>query len=119
MLTACSYVSQYILEGHKFYDQDTTLFLHQVLRMPRASDEKTITTSTPIPLISDLQPLDGSNGYVLQASIEAIDGNNPEVKEKAVQQLVAIKETLKHAVALAPGDRLALDTRVPLRISRP
>ena len=120
LLMTFSYVSQYVLEGHKFYDQDTTLFVHQVLQMPQASDEQAIATDTPIPPpISDLQPLDSGKGFVLQASIEAPDGNNPEVKEKAVQQLTTMKETLKQAVALAPGDRLALDTRVPMRNNRP
>ena len=119
LLTAFSYVSQYVIEGHKFYDQDTTLFVHQVLRMPQAAGDEAIATNTPIPPISDLQPLDSTKGFVLQASIEAIDGNNPEVKEKAVQQLMAIKETLKQAVTLLPGDRLALDTRVPIRNNRP
>jgi mediator of RNA polymerase II transcription subunit 18 len=119
LLTASSYVSQYVLEGHKFYDQDMTLFVHQVLKMPQAPDEQAIATNTPIPPISELQPLDGSKAFVLQASIEAVDGNNPEVKEKAVQQLMVMKETLKQAVTLAPGDRLALDTRVPMRNNRP
>ena len=68
-----------------------------------------------MPAIGELQPFDGAKGFVLQASIEALDGNNPEIKEKAVQQLVAMKETLKQAVVLKTGDRLALDTRVPMR----
>ena len=87
--------------------------------MPQGSPDQVIATHTPIPPISDLQVLDTRKGFVLQASIEAVDGNNPEVKEKAVQQLLAMKETLKQAVTLAPGDRLALDTRVPIRSIRP
>jgi hypothetical protein len=87
--------------------------------MPQAPDEQAVAINTPIPPISDLQPLDSSRGYVLQASIEAVDGNNPEVKKKAEQQLIAVKETLKQAVTLTPGDRLALDTRVLIRDNRP
>ena len=68
-----------------------------------------------MPRVSALQPLDANNGFVLQASIEAMDGSNPEMKEKAVQQLTAMKEMLRQAVTLSPGDRLALDTRVPMR----
>lgn len=109
------YVSQFILEGHKVYDQDITLFLHQVLTVPQTPIEEATSTGTYLPDISNLQPLDGGKSFVLQASIEAIDGNNLEVKEKAVQQLMAMKDTLKQAVTLAPGDRLALDTRVPMR----
>jgi hypothetical protein len=83
--------------------------------MPRASDEQAVAINTPMPRLSELQPLDVNNGFVLQASIEAVDGANPEMKEKAVQQLLAMKETLKEAVTLGPGDRLALDTKVPMR----
>jgi mediator of RNA polymerase II transcription subunit 18, fungi type len=119
LLMPSRYVSQYVLEGHKFYDQDITLFVHQVLQMPQASDEQAIALTKSIPPVSELRPLDSSKGFVLQASIEAVDGNNHEVKEKAVQQLMAMKETLKQAVTLAPGDRLALDTRVPIRNNRP
>ena len=68
-----------------------------------------------MPRVSELQPLDANNGFVLQASIETMDGSNPEMKEKAVQQLTAMKEMLRQAVTLSPGDRLALDTRVPMR----
>lgn len=104
-----------MLEGHKFYDQDTTLFLHQVLQLPQASTEPTVPEGRDIPAVRDLQPLDGRKGFVLQASIEALDGNNLEVKEKAAQQLFAMREILKQAVTLEPGDRLALDTRVLVR----
>ena len=104
-----------MLEGHKFYDQDTTLFLYQVLQVPQASDELAALMDTHMPSIGELQPLDNNRQFVLQASLEALDGNNPEVKEKSIQQLMAMRETLKQAVALAPGDRLALDTRVPIR----
>lgn len=104
-----------MVEGHKFYDQDTTLFLHRVLQIPPAIMEQGISAPFDMSAVPDFQPLDGSKGFVLQASLEAADGNNPEVKEKAVQQMLAMKETLKQAVTLAPGDRLALDTRVPVR----
>ena len=75
----------------------------------------TLSTINTIPEISKLTPLDPSCGYVLQASIEIADGNSPDLKEKAIQQLLAIKETLRFRVDLAPGDRLALDTRVPVK----
>lgn len=87
----------------------------------QASDQSTQnttpTTSTinTIPDISKLTPLDPSEGYVLQASIEIADGNSPDLKDKATQQLLAIKDALRSSVDLTPGDRLALDTRVPVR----
>lgn len=70
------------------------------------------------PDISKFPPLDASGSYVLQASIEIVDGNSPDLKDKATQQLLAMKETLRPSVNLVPGDRLALDTRVPMRRPR-
>ena len=68
-----------------------------------------------VPEISKLTALDTSGGFILQASIEIADNNSTELKEKASQQLHAMKETLRASVNLVPGDRLALDTRVPVR----
>ena len=118
-LIASRYVSQYVLEGHKYYDQDTTLFLYKVLQVPHRDDRHSTEQPGHLPAFSDLKPFDNGESFVLQASIEAIDGNHPEVKEKAINQLLAIKETLKQAVDLVIGDRLALDTRVPLRLRKP
>lgn len=112
------YTSQYVITGDKFYDQATTLFLHRVMQISdHASPDAGITFSTvnTIPDISKLHPLDSSGGYILQASIEIADGNSPDLKDKATQQLLALKETLRSIVHLEPGDRLALDTRVPVR----
>lgn len=74
-----------------------------------------LSTINTVPDVSKLSPLDSSGGYVLQASIEIADGNSTDLKDKATQQLLAIKETLRSSVDLAPGDRLALDTRVPVK----
>ncbi|KAF7508261.1 hypothetical protein GJ744_009406 [Endocarpon pusillum] len=112
------YLSQYVTTGDKFYDQDTTLFLYKVMQASDQSTQNTTPTTATInttPDISKLTPLDPSEGYVLQASIEIADGNSPDLKDKATQQLLAIKDTLRSSVDLTPGDRLALDTRVPVR----
>jgi mediator of RNA polymerase II transcription subunit 18, fungi type len=75
----------------------------------------TFSTLNTVPDDPNPTPLDPSGSYVLQASIEIADGNSPELKDKATQQLLAMKETLRSSISLAPGDRLALDTRVPVR----
>jgi mediator of RNA polymerase II transcription subunit 18, fungi type len=112
------YLSQYVNTGDKFYDQETTLFLHRIMQLP-TQEAHDIKISFPAvnssPDISKLTPLDSSGGYILQASIEITDGNSSELKDRATQQLLAIKETLRSSVNLVPGDRLALDTRVPIR----
>jgi len=73
------------------------------------------STVNTVPDIAKFVPVDPSGGYILQASVEIADGNNPDLKDKATQQLLAMKETLRPSVNLAPGDRLALDTRVPVK----
>ena len=117
-LTQFRYLSQYIITGDKFYDQDTTLFLHAVMQVSDQDTPDAISIVDTVPDISKLVPLDPSGGYVLQASIEIADGNSPDLKDNATQQLLAMKETLRSSVRLEPGDRLALDTRVPARKAR-
>lgn len=107
------YVSRYMVTGSKFYDNDTTLYLQKVLTLPQSSVESAMTDLSFLSNISELQELDGSGGALLQASIDVIDGNNPELKDRATRQLLALKEGFKQGVDLTPGDRLALDTRLP------
>ena len=107
-------MSQYLIVGSKFYDQETTLFLHRVLQQPPQTVEELFGPDFSFPPTEDLAPLDGTGGWVLQGSIEAVDGTNTELKDRATRQLLAMKETLKESVNLVPGDRLALDTRLPV-----
>ncbi|OAP60963.1 hypothetical protein AYL99_05965 [Fonsecaea erecta] len=112
------YVSRYIVVGSRFYDHDTTLFLHKVLRLPQIAADQAISDESFLSKLDHLPDVDGSGGYILQASIDVVDGNNPELKERATRQLLAIKEALRQAVDLSPGDRLALDTRLPITSRR-
>ena len=107
------YVSRYLVVGSRFYDHDTTLFVHKVLALPSASAEKASCDLSFFSKTAELPALDGSGGYLVQASIDVLDGNNPDLKDRATRQLLALKEALKQAVDLTPGDRLALDTRLP------
>ncbi|KAL2430561.1 Mediator of RNA polymerase II transcription subunit 18 [Exophiala dermatitidis] len=112
------YVSRYLVVGDNFYDYDTTLFVHKVLRLPQVSADEAISDTSFLSNLSELPELDGSGGYMLQASIDVVDGNHPELKERATRQLLGHKEALKQAVELTPGDRLALDTRLPVSSGR-
>lgn len=104
--------------GSRFYDHDTTLFVHKVLRLSQVPADEAMSDRSFLSNISELPDLDGSGGYMVQASIDVVDGNNPELKDRATRQLLAIKEALKQAVDLTPGDRLALDTRLPISSRR-
>lgn len=132
-------LQSYLLHGHKFYDNDTTIFLHQILPL-------SLPPSSTIPDVSTLKPLDPSGAYLLQASIEldyqpqqqssgtstnaaaektgesdsggggGANATFGELRAQATQQLLNLKETLRGSgVVLGPGDRLGLDTRVNLR----
>jgi hypothetical protein len=68
--------------------------------------------------IDALPAVDVGEGYVVQASIEAVEGTNAELRERATRQLLVIQESLKDAIQLTTGDRLALDTRIPLAARR-
>lgn len=100
--------------GNRFYDQEVSLFLHRVMTIPEADNPEAAVELGFLDKSDVMIPLDGSGGYLLQASIEGLEGNNQEVQDRATGQLLAMKETLKQAVDLTPGDRLALDTRVSI-----
>lgn len=107
-------MNRYIVKGDKFYDQDTTLFLHRLYKAPdtqggRAEDWSFMNKADTASL------LDISGAYLLQVSVDAADGSTAELKDRASAQLLAMKDTLKSAVSLTPGDRLALDTKAPRR----
>jgi len=107
------YVSRYVVVGSRFYDNDTTLFVNKVLRLPQVAADEATSDLSFLTNIDELPDYDGSGGYMVQASIDVVDGSNTELKERATRQLSAFKEALKQAVELTPGDRLALDTRLP------
>src|ERR1700712_2483229 len=102
-----------MIVGSRFYDNDTTLYVHKVLLLPAVAADKAIPGESTIPNSNEMPELDRSGGYMVKASIDISDGNNAELKDNATRQLLGIKEALKQAVDLTPGDRLALDTRLP------
>lgn len=109
------YTSQYLLSGHRFFSDDITISLHRIYPIPSPAEP-----SSPPPPISDLKPLDPSQAYVLQASIELqLDSQNTpgnqELRARATQELVGLRDMLNESVVLAPGERLSLDTRVNMR----
>ncbi|KAL9108652.1 MAG: hypothetical protein Q9227_006598 [Pyrenula ochraceoflavens] len=102
------YISQYALEGFKVYDQNTTLFLHRVLVLSTESGNISDPASD-LPSIDRMTPLDSSGSYIFQASIDLADSNSQELRRRGTEELLAIKETFRGAVALQPADRFALN----------
>ncbi|KAK5073803.1 hypothetical protein LTR64_007059 [Lithohypha guttulata] len=108
------YVNRYVVEGQRFYHQDTSLFLHRVRRLPAPRDNVSATDISDLPPWAKLPLFDASGTYILQAMVEIVDGNTQELRDRATGQLLALRDTLKSEVTLAQPDRLALDTRVPI-----
>lgn len=82
--------------------------------MPDAEQGKRIACDAgALPPLVNMKLCDPSGSYILLASLEIVEGNNQELRDQGRTQLLALKETLRQAVTLAPAERLALDTRMP------
>ncbi|KAI9829082.1 MAG: Mediator of RNA polymerase II transcription subunit 18 [Thelocarpon impressellum] len=105
-----SYVSEYILEGHRVIHNNVILLLHRVLQFP-PSDGGEQGARQKLPPFESLVPLDPSGTYILQASIRVHDGSKPESMTLGINELKGLKDVMRGVVDLEVGDRLALDTR--------
>ena len=106
------YVTRYVVIEQKFYDQNVSLSLKWILRVSNREGQYNSTNADIMPKNKDLVPLSESKTVILTATIETTDGSNAELRERAVRELLMMKETMKGAVDLLPGDRLTLDTKV-------
>lgn len=110
------YVQRYYVEGQNFYNQDTTLFLHRVRELPALQPDQSPTDISQLPPPDRCRLLDPSESWILEASIDITDGKSQELRDRAMRQLLSMRETLAPAVKLEKPDRLALDTRIPVRV---
>ena len=110
LLTCIRFVSEYLLHGHYLYHGDIILLLHQILHHPFHGDPPTEPHKT-LPAFGQHLPLDESGGYVLQVSVRIAE-DTPALSKTATTQLLDFQKQVAKLVQLAPGDRLALDTRV-------
>lgn len=118
LLIFIRYVTRYYVEGCQFYDQDTTLFLYRIRSIPDSRRAENACDISKLPPRERLSLIDPTEAYVLQASIDVADGNNEDLKNRASEQLIRMRETLKQAVTLEPADRLSLDTRITVPVRR-
>ncbi|KAJ9642525.1 Mediator of RNA polymerase II transcription subunit 18 [Coniosporium tulheliwenetii] len=106
-----SYVSEYVLEGHRLLHKDVVILLHRILRLPPGATPE-YSPRHPLPAFEALVPLDPSGAYVLQACLRLQDGTKPEMLRKGTEELMGLKRLMKGVVDLNPANRLSLDTRV-------
>jgi mediator of RNA polymerase II transcription subunit 18 len=104
------YLSEYIVDGHRFVHNNVVLYLHRVLQLPSQHD--TTSINTPLPPSSTLVPLDPSGGYLLQAMVRLSDGTNPKIVNLGLEALDAFRLRMKGVIDMRMPERLALDTRV-------
>lgn len=105
-----SFVTEYVVEGDVFIQNDIVIYLHRVLHYPSGEQEHR-EPRRHLPVLKEMTPLEKSGSYVLQASINVQDGSNQETMKTASQHLFGLREQLKSAVRLEQADRLSLDTR--------
>ncbi|KAJ5298595.1 male sterility protein-domain-containing protein [Penicillium atrosanguineum] len=105
-----SFVTEYVVEGDVFIQNDIVIYLHRVLHYPSGEQEHR-EPRRHLPVLKEMTPLEKSGSYVLQASINVLDGSNQETMKSASQRLFGLREQLKSAVRLEQADRLSLDTR--------
>ncbi|KAI9680482.1 MAG: Mediator of RNA polymerase II transcription subunit 18 [Caeruleum heppii] len=111
------YVSEYILEGYQVIHNNVILLLYRLLdplgsfKPPSTSEGQTEPVGK-IPSLESMLSVDPAAKLTLQASVRVQDSSKPESMTLGINELKAMKETLKGIVDLEVGDRLALDTRV-------
>lgn len=91
------------------------MFLHRLYKARDAGVGEAAQDWSLMERLDESSLIDISGAYILQASVDAVDGSTAELKDRASSQLLAMKDTLKQAVNLSPGDRLALSTTAPKR----
>ncbi|KAF1991291.1 hypothetical protein K402DRAFT_323070 [Aulographum hederae CBS 113979] len=103
-----SYISSYILTGHRFISGNTILLLYRILPLPTPTNPLT----TPLPPLPSLAPLEKTGSYILQTSLRLIDNTKPELVTRGTKELLQMQAQLRGVVELGVVERLALDTRV-------
>jgi mediator of RNA polymerase II transcription subunit 18, fungi type len=113
-----SFVSEYLLEGHRFVHKNVVLLLHRIRRLPPPTSA---APSSSLPAFDDLKLLDESGSYVLYAYVRVQDAGKPDVMNKAIGELEKLKGLLKGVVPMSAmngtmddkkPERLSMDTRV-------
>jgi mediator of RNA polymerase II transcription subunit 18 len=104
-----SFDSEYLLTGYQLVHNNMVIQLQKAYQVV---PDFTMAPLSVLPAVENLEPLDSSGVHVLQAAIRVQDGTKSETMITAMNELKALKETLKGIVDLEIGDRLALDTRV-------
>ena len=104
-----SHIASYFTQGQRFTHRNISLQLYRLLVTTKDPAKRSDIDSFKE---SETKLLDQSGNYLLQASIRVQDGSKVEIVTKAVNELWALRETLKGVVELAVVDRLALDPRV-------
>ncbi|KAE9971956.1 hypothetical protein EG327_009675 [Venturia inaequalis] len=104
------YVSEHIVEGHRFVLNNTVIFLHRILQWSKPIDPPSI--NTPVSIGSaEPKPLDPSRGYILELKIR-LSQSDPALIKIGEDQLLGLKTRLLGVVELKVPERLAFDTRV-------
>jgi len=104
-----SHNTSHLLIGHRYTHNSTSILLYRPFLPPPSSSPYNGADAIAIP---KCRLLDTTGGYIVQAMVRVEEGSNVETMTQGTDELIALKETLKGAIELEIGDRLALDTRM-------
>ena len=110
-LTGYSFVSEFLLEGHRLVHKNVVMLLHRIRRMPAVTQPPEAPLAA-LPSLDELKLLDDSGSYILQASVRVQDASKPDVMSRALEELEKFRGLMKGVVDMRVPDRLSMDTRV-------
>jgi len=90
--------------------------LHRIRELPTVQTGQSPLNVSDLQSLDKGQLLDASGTWLLEASIDIVDGKAQELRDRATKQLISMREILNPSVKLEKPDRLALDTRIPVRV---
>lgn len=114
MLIVNRYVSEYILDGHRYILGNIIIVVHRIFLYPNSIPNQDAPRPS-LPPFDSLELLDPSGAYILQASVRLADDGKPEITAQASNALRQFQERMKGIVNLDVAERLSLDTRVKYR----
>lgn len=104
-------MSEYVIEGQRLVCKDIVLTLQRILYF-KPTEPPQSGPHTVMPVVEDMQLLDGSGAFILEACVRIDDRTKPTLVQSATEELNWVKNELKGSVDLRTPERLALDTRV-------
>ena len=110
LISCHSFAQSYHVIGHRFTHLNSSIRFYRTIIRPQTTEREELSAISSD--ASDEPLLDASGAYIVEVSVRVQDGTKVEQAKRGMTELLNLKETLKGAIELDAGDRLALDTRM-------